>query len=112
MPKTQRNYSGNLLEYQPKEYIFTGQFGGKYSGSSLEKVVKQASEQVNIRKHIRPHTLRHSFATHLLEDAVDIRYIQELLGHNNIKTTEKYTHIANTIQTKIKSPLDNIDINK
>jgi site-specific recombinase XerD len=101
-----------IKEYHPTDFLFEGAIGGRYSETSLENVVKQASERANIKKHITPHALRHSFATHLLENAVDIRFIQELLGHNSIKTTERYTHVANTIQAKIISPLDRILINK
>lgn len=98
-----------LEEYKPKSYLFEGATGGKYSASSLEKVVKKASSNAKITKRVSPHTLRHSFATHLLENSVDIRYIQELLGHNSIKTTERYTHVANITKNNIKSPFDNID---
>ena len=65
-----------------------------------------------ILKNLTPHVLKHSFATYLLENAVDIRYIQSLLGHNTIKTTERYTHVANTIQKKNKSPLDNFQFDR
>jgi len=99
-----------LKVYQPKEYLFEGATGGKYSEASLEKVVRQSSKRANILKHVTPHSLRHSFATHLLENAVDIRYIQELLGHTSIKTTERYTHVAITAKAKITSPLDKLDI--
>ena len=97
-----------LNEYTPKEYHFEGQAGGKYSGSSLAKVVKKSANAAGINKEVTPHVLRHSFATHLLENATDIRYIQELLGHSSIKTTERYTHVANTTQNKITSPLDKL----
>jgi site-specific recombinase XerD len=97
-----------LKLYQPKEYLFEGATGGKYSEASLEKVVRQSSKRANILKHVTPHSLRHSFATHLLENAVDIRYIQELLG----KTTEWYTHLAITKQNKIVSPLDRLNLKK
>ena len=101
-----------INEYKPKEYLFEGQFGNKYSGNSLAKVVKMAAQRAGINKHVTPHALRHSFATHLLENSIDIRYIQELLGHNTIKTTERYTHVANTTQSKIISPLDKLNLNK
>ncbi len=103
----------NYIEvYKPKDYLFEGATGGRYSERSLEEVVKKAAMQAKIIKHVTPHTLRHSFATHLLENAVDIRFIQELLGHSSIKTTERYTHVANTVQTKIMSPLDKLILKK
>lgn len=97
-----------LQEYKPQEYLFEGTTGGKYSERSLELVIKKASSIAKINKHVTPHTLRHSFATHLLENSVDIRYIQSLLGHSSIKTTERYTHVANKTQSKIISPLDRL----
>ncbi len=99
-----------ISDYQPKEYLFEGATGDKYSERSLERVVKESAKRVGISKHVTPHTFRHSFATHLLENAVDIRYIQELLGHSSIKTTERYTHVATTAKAKIISPLDNLKL--
>ncbi|MCF8223645.1 MAG: site-specific integrase [Bacteroidales bacterium] len=93
-------------EYRPKKYLFEGQDGGMYSPSSIENIVKKAAQKAGIRKNITPHSLRHSFATHLLEQGISLRHIQEILGHNSSKTTEIYTHVATNEIGKIKNPLD------
>jgi site-specific recombinase XerD len=103
-------YKTYIAEYKPTEYLFEGQTGGRYSERSIAAVVQQAAKRAQIDKHVTPHTLRHSFAMHLLENAVDIRYIQELLGHGSIKTTTRYTHVASTTQNKIQSPLDRLNL--
>lgn len=92
--------------YKPKVYLFESAEGVKYSGSSVGKVVKRAAVKVGIRKNVTPHTLRHSFATHLLENGTDLRYIQTILGHNSSKTTEIYTHVAVNSFRTIRNPLD------
>jgi len=74
--------------------------------SNLQKHLKRAAKQAGIHKRVTVHTLRHSFATHLLEDGYDIRTIQELLGHSSVKTTMVYTHIATKNLMGVKSPLD------
>lgn len=96
------------LEYKPKVYIFEGQKGGMYSVRSIEKVFKNALNKTKIKKDATVHTLRHSFATHLLESGTDIRYIQELLGHSSSRTTEIYTHVTTKGLSNIKSPFDSI----
>jgi integrase/recombinase XerD len=93
-------------EYKPKYFLFEGQNGGKYSAGSVRKFLKSSIRKAKINKVATPHTLRHSFGTHLLENGVGISHIQKLLGHQNIKTTLIYTHIANDALMKIKSPLD------
>jgi len=94
------------IEYRPKEYLFEGMQGQKYSSSSVSKIVQRAGRRASIRKHVTPHMLRHSFATHLLEGGTDLRYIQALLGHNSSKTTEIYTHVAVNTFKDIMNPLD------
>jgi integrase/recombinase XerD len=93
-------------EYRPKEYLFEGQNGGKYSPTSVANVLKKAAFKAGIRKTVTPHMLRHSFATHLLEQGTDLRYKSELLGHESSKTTEIYTHVSENAIDKIKNPLD------
>lgn len=88
------------------DYLFTNGRGGSLTTASVQKIVSAASRCVGISKEVTPHTLRHSFATHLLEAGVDIRYIQELLGHAKIETTQLYTHVARNYTENIISPLD------
>lgn len=97
-----------FVEYKPKEYLFEGQSGGKYSERSVQQVLKQTLAKAKINKEGSVHTLRHSYATHLIEQGTDIRFIQELLGHKSIKTTLIYTHLTDAAKRKIKSPLDNL----
>lgn len=98
-----------FLLYKPRIYLFEGQNGGEYSVRSVQKIVQDAKIRAGITKKGGVHSLRHSYATHLLEAGTDIRIIQELLGHNSIKTTMLYTHVANKIMSKIESPLDKLD---
>ena len=97
-------------EYRPKEFLFEGQDGGCYSTRSIQNVFRDAVEKTKIKKKVSVHSLRHSFATHLLENGTNLRYIQSLLGHSNSKTTEIYTHVTTKGFEQLKSPLDNLDI--
>lgn len=97
-----------FIEYKPKVYLFEGQKGGQYSPESVVNVVKSSARKARIKRRVSPHMLRHSFATHHLESGTDLRYIQEFLGHGSPKTTEVYTHVAQTDFSKFKNPLDSI----
>lgn len=93
----------------PEKWLFPGQKADSHiTTRTVQKIFEDTVEQVGIRKGVSVHSLRHSFATHLLESGVDLRYIQELLGHKSSKTTEIYTHVSNKDLSKIKSPLDSI----
>ena len=95
--------------YKPFYWLFEGQDQqSPYSERSVQQVVKKAVQKAGIHKKVTPHTLRHCFATHLLDGGSDIRYIQELLGHAHIKTTLIYTHVTNHSLSKIQSPLDKL----
>ncbi len=95
--------------YKPKIYLFEGQTVGiPYDQRSLQLILKQALKKTEISKPVTLHWLRHSYATHLLENGTDLRYIQELLGHSSSKTTEIYTHVSTKSIQQIKSPFDDL----
>ena len=94
--------------YKPKLFLFEGPGAKQYSAESVFKIVKNAARKAGIRKGITPHVLRHSFATHLLESGVDLRYIQVLLGHSSTKTTEIYTQVAINNINAIESPIESL----
>lgn len=108
--KTETLLQEYLAVFQPTHWLFEGQDGGQYSERSVQAIFTQAKERSRINPLATVHTLRHSFATHMLEKGVDLRYIQDLLGHESSKTTEIYTHITKKSWDKIKSPLDDLDI--
>jgi len=94
-----------IKDKSTNDYLFLTNRGGKYTERTVQKIFQQALFSSNIKKQASCHSLRHSFATHLLENGIDIRYIQELLGHNNIRTTQLYTKVVNPNLKKVKSPL-------
>lgn len=102
-----RNY---YKKHRPKRYLFEGPKATQYSSSSIQKIFKRAKFKAGIIKPATVHTLRHSFATHLLEDGISLRHIQILLGHNSSKTTEIYTHVSQGALANISSPLDTLEL--
>lgn len=98
-----RNY---ITSYKPIEYFVEGLSGGQYSANSIRAFLRRSCKRAGISKNITPHTLRHSYATHLIENGVNLRYVQELLGHNKPETTMIYTHVARKDLLAIGSPLD------
>ena len=102
--KTFKEY---LEKYKPEKWLFPGQRKNKHiSTRTAQAIFEKARDKAGIKKDATVHSLRHSFATHLLESGVDLRYIQELLGHKSSKTTEIYTHVSTKNLSKITSPLD------
>lgn len=101
-----------LIVYAPDYWLFEGQGGGQYSTRSIQQVFRKAVSKAKVNPYSTVHTLRHSFATHLLERGTDLRYIQELLGHSSSETTQIYTHITQKARQKLCSPLDFLDIEK
>ena len=99
-------YKIYLEEYKPNYWVVEGPGRKKYSATSIGNIVKKTAKKAGILINVTPHVLRHSFATHLLEQGVDLRYIQELLGHEHSTTTEIYTHVSKKSLANIKSPLD------
>ena len=101
-----------VKKYKPTDWLFPGGDGNSHlTERSVQRIFEKAAKKANIKKNVSVHTLRHSFATHLLEGGTDLRYIQELLGHSNSKTTEIYTHVSNKDFKRIQSPLDTIMTN-
>lgn len=98
--------SNYKLTFQPKGYLIYGRDFTQYSPGSIRAFLSKSCKKANIKKRVTPHTLRHSYATHLLESGIDLRYIQELLGHAKPETTMIYTHVAKKDLLAIKSPLD------
>lgn len=96
-----------FCQYKNKDdFIFLNKYGDPMSARSVQRIVEKAKVEANLQKDVHIHTLRHSFATHLLEAGVDIRKIQELLGHSDLSTTQIYTKVSNEELKKVKSPLD------
>ncbi|MCC7233460.1 MAG: tyrosine-type recombinase/integrase [Bacteroidia bacterium] len=109
-----RHFLNELREYyrkyRPKEWLFENPGGGPYSARSVQQVFREAAKRAGIKRHVTFHSLRHCFATHLLESGTDLRRIQEILGHRSIRTTMIYTHISNRDLANIVSPLDSAQL--
>lgn len=107
-PKLLTDLRTYYLEYKPQKWLFEGPTGSAYASTSVLNIVKRAAKKAGIKHKITPHVLRHSFATHLLENGTDLRRIQILLGHSSSKTTEIYTHVAKSTYEGTQSPLDDL----
>ena len=98
-----------LEKDKPRVYLFEGAHPGtQYTYTSMASVLKNAAKRAGIHRRVYLHMLRHSFATHLLEDGYDIKYVQDLLGHSHIQTTTRYTHIINDALQTVVSPFDRL----
>lgn len=104
--KLVKNIEKLISNKDRNDYVFSSERGGKLTERTAQKIFENALKKCHINKEATFHSLRHSFATHLLENGVDVRYVQELLGHANIRTTQIYTKVTNPSLKKIKSPLE------
>lgn len=103
-------YKNYYMTYSPRNYFIEGPDYKKYTAGSIRNFLKQSCKLANIGKRVTPHTLRHSYATHLIENGVGLRYVQDLLGHSKPETTMIYTHVAKKDLLQIQSPLDTVFI--
>lgn len=108
-PKVLNDLRLYFKQWRPKEYLFEGAPGKQYGRTSVSKIITKAAKKAKIGKKVTPHMLRHSFATHLLENGTDLRYIQSLLGHNSSKTTEIYTQVTFANIQHVQSPFDSLN---
>ena len=112
-PDLQEYIEAYLEKEKPSDYLFEGDKAGTpYSYTSMANVLKGMAKAVGIQRRVHMHMLRHSFGTHLLEDGYDVRYIQELMGHSSIKTTQRYTHIINHALIHVQSPFNKLGLGK
>lgn len=108
LPESLREELKSYCKLNSDKILFPSNRGGKLTKKTIGKIVENSAKKAGIKKDVYPHLLRHSFATHLLENGTDLRIIQKLLGHSDIKTTQIYTQISQANIKNIKSPLDNI----
>ncbi|MGB0864225.1 MAG: tyrosine-type recombinase/integrase [Saprospiraceae bacterium] len=99
-----------LKEYRPKYWLFEGNSAGQYGETSIQKIFTDAKTKAKINPYVTFHGLRHSFATHSIENGVPLHFVKELLGHHSLKTTEVYLHISDKFRKDFRSPLDELDL--
>ena len=108
IPESIRKELRSYISLTNSEILFESNRGGKLTTATIQKIVSNSAKRAGIKKRVYPHLLRHSFATHLLEQGTDLRIIQKLLGHSDVKTTQFYTQVSQASIKNIKSPLDNM----
>ncbi|HLD85733.1 MAG TPA: site-specific tyrosine recombinase/integron integrase [archaeon] len=108
IPDSIKDELENYSKLGVDEILFASNRGGKLTTKTIQLIIKNSTRKADIKKNVHPHTLRHSFATHLLEQGIDLRIIQKLLGHSDIKTTQIYLSVSNQTIKNVKSPLDNL----
>ena len=96
--------------YFPRYWLFEGQTGGQYSESSLQNIFQKAKNKSGVNPYVTIHGLRHSYATHLVEQGIPLKAVKDLLGHNSIKTTEIYLHLSNEFMKNIQSPIELLNL--